>query len=197
MSKYFDGWFSIKQAQGVFFIIIGIFSWYSNFHTDENLANWVGIFTVALFIFGISMLYEGSIERYKIIKAPSGGKYDSKSEERVGEYFLRKKIKFYLHPAIKLQKSFGPITIPFMRRILHPDFFLPEYNVYVEYWGMVDDENYNEKRKKKMKDYKANDVDIISIYPKNLENNSLDWNFTQKLLSLIRDREGNNTWNRD
>ena len=76
--------------------------------------------------------------------------------------------------------------------ILRPDFFLPEYKIYVEYWGLIGDKNYDEKRKLKRKAYLENDIDFIDIYPDNLEN--IDWIFTQKLLDLIRSKEGNNTY---
>lgn len=34
-----------------------------------------------------------------------------------------------------------PAKDSFNRRISRPDFYLPEYDVYVEYWGMVDAED--------------------------------------------------------
>ena len=49
--------------------------------------------------------------------------------------------------------------------------------------------------RKKMKHYQENSIDIISLYPKNLKN--IDWDFTQKFFSLIRDKEGTNTFGKD
>ena len=73
---------------------------------------------------------------------------------------------------------------------MEPDFYLPEFNVFVEYWGLIDDAKYKKEKydfKKKM--YTLNDLDFISLYPKNLKN--LDFVFTSKLLDLIKKREGN------
>ncbi len=42
-------------------------------------------------------------------------------------------------------------------------------------------------RKKKL--YKDNSLDLISLYPRNI--NNLDFVFTSKLLDLIKEREGN------
>lgn len=65
-----------------------------------------------------------------------------------------------------------------------PDFYLPEYNVYVEYWGLVDADDeltrtrYARNMRKKMAIYHKNNIKFISIYPRNLEN--LDWIFRAK-----------------
>jgi hypothetical protein len=69
-----------------------------------------------------------------------------------------------------------PATDASGRRISKPDFFLPEHNVYVEYWGMV---NSNEKLERqeyvksmewKIKRYHDNGMKFISIYPQDLGN---------------------------
>ena len=103
----------------------------------------------------------------------------------------KRKIIFELHPKLKVPKTvLGFIDVPFRRIILTPDFFLPEYDIYVEFWGMIDNEKYKENIfKPKMKIYKSNLIDMISLYPRNLEN--LERDFHQKLLEIVRDREGN------
>lgn len=69
-------------------------------------------------------------------------------------------------------------------RIGYPDFYLPDYDVYVEYWGLVDAddewtrERYIKRMKKKMAQYYRNNIKFISIYPDNLKN--LDWIFRRK-----------------
>ena len=61
---------------------------------------------------------------------------------------------------------------------------------------MIDDKKYKEKFHFKKKKYKENDIEFISLYPKNLEYDKLDFTFTSKLLDLIKDRKGLNTqWN--
>ena len=58
---------------------------------------------------------------------------------------------------------------------------------------MLDNEEYKKRSEFKKKKYEENGIEFISLSPKDLEDrNRLDWNFTQKLLNLIRDREGNN-----
>ncbi|HKU48363.1 MAG TPA: hypothetical protein VJP79_00310 [Nitrososphaera sp.] len=71
------------------------------------------------------------------------------------------------------------------RRISRPDFFLSDYDVYVEYWGMV---NSNEKHERqeyiksmewKIRRYHENGKRFISIYPEDLGN--LDVSLKEKL----------------
>lgn len=89
-----------------------------------------------------------------------------------------------------------------------PDFYLPNYGVYVEYWGLVDAEDawtgerYERNMRKKMALYYRNQVKFISIYPSNLEN--LDWIFrknseTSQVLSFLQEeathrQQDHNQW---
>jgi hypothetical protein len=61
---------------------------------------------------------------------------------------------------------------------------LPDYDVYVEYWGMLNVDNdydrskYTRAMKYKMARYHDLGVKFISIYPDNIKN--LDWIFRKK-----------------
>ena len=73
--------------------------------------------------------------------------------------------------------------------ICKPDFYLPEFEVYVEIWGKIDDKLYkNEYYKIKKETYKRNQIECINIYPKNFKN--LDWDFTMKMFELFKERQG-------
>ena len=112
-------------------------------------------------------LFEDTIKKYKIARAYNTKNYDSPPEEQIAGYFERKNIKFYLHPVVKLQKTFWIFSPPFFKETVHPDFFLPEYNVFVEYWGMMENPEYKKKYLFKKKLYSDNLIDFISLYPKN------------------------------
>ncbi len=70
----------------------------------------------------------------------------------------------------------------FKSKISRPDFYLPQYNLFVEYWGLVDSldprtkDNYIRTMRWKMAQYR--NIRFISIYPSNLTN--LDYNFRRK-----------------
>ena len=43
------------------------------------------------------------------------------------------------------------------------DFYLPDGNVYIEFWGMNDDQRYAERKKKKQEMYAANHLNLIDL----------------------------------
>jgi hypothetical protein len=96
----------------------------------------------------------------------------SNAEKRIADYFTENNILFEYEKAAR-----GVYGVP--------DFYLPQYDVYVEYWGLleVDDPSvryrYEQSMRKKMAQYYKNKIKFISIYPRNLDN--LDWVFRKKL----------------
>ena len=99
-------------------------------------------------------------------------------ERRIADYFERNNINYVYEQEARGKGLF------FDYKISSPDFYLPDYDVYVEYWGLVnaDDSwtraNYVRNMKRKMAIYYRNNIKFISIYPDNLEN--LDWIFRRK-----------------
>jgi len=67
---------------------------------------------------------------------------------------------------------------------MHPDFYLPDFNIFVEYWGLVDvpderkKEDYVKKMKWKMAQYYSQRIKFVSLYPSNLDN--LEYVFPRK-----------------
>jgi hypothetical protein len=75
-------------------------------------------------------------------------------------------------------------AIIFKRTFAHPDFYLPDYNVYVEYWGLLGASNeYERVMKWKMAQYHRNNIRFISLYHDNLRN--LDWIFRAKFRRVV------------
>jgi hypothetical protein len=89
-----------------------------------------------------------------------GEEVKSKSEKMIADYFTSNNIKYVYEPRLR-------------GRYAVPDFYLPDYNVYVEFWGLltVQDAWLAQKHEKSMKRktaiYHKNNVKCISIYPKN------------------------------
>lgn len=183
----FKNWFSTKQKFSIFFIVIGLLLF--SVKPDESFKTLRIIIIIVIALSAIQFWNE-SIRRYKILVPYKKNKYDSKAEEKIADYFKRKNIIYNHHPEIKVSKPFLTLTIPFVNTKIEPDFFLPEFNVFVEYWGLINDSEYKKNSyDKKKKLYKTNELDFISLYPKNL--NNLDFVFTSKLLDLIKERDGN------
>ncbi len=100
----------------------------------------------------------------------------SYAEKRLADYFDKNGILYKYEPELRGIRA-------------HPDFYLPEYGVYVEYWGLVDADDpevkarYVKGMKIKMAKYYKNNISFISIYPKNLEN--IDWIFRKKFEDVM------------
>ena len=103
-------------------------------------------------------------------------------EKRIADYFERNNIRYVYEKEARTNALF------FSSKISNPDFHLPDYDVYVEYWGLVNaDDDYTRTRyvrnmKRKMASYYKNNVKFISIYPDNLKN--LDWIFRVKFRKI-------------
>lgn len=107
----------------------------------------------------------------------------SGGERKIANYFIKNNIDYVYETTLYKRNAFR--RYPFAL----PDFYLPKYKVYVEYWGLVDADDastrtrYNASMRKKMAQYYENDIRFISIYPDNLDN--LDWIFRKKFKDAI------------
>lgn len=115
----------------------------------------------------------------------------SHAEKRIADYFASNGIRYVYERGAQTD------ALIFKRTFAHPDFFLPDYDVYVEYWGLLGaSKHYERNMKWKMAQYHRNNIKFISLYPKNLDN--LDWVFRAKLKDvtgyvLPRDSPGGDT----
>lgn len=101
----------------------------------------------------------------------------SNSERRIADYLAQRGIRYsYEQPAMA---RWG------FRRISRPDFYLPDYGVFVEFWGLVDvpdgstRSRYERSMRWKMAQYHRNGIRFVSLYPRDLDN--LDTAFRYKL----------------
>ena len=101
----------------------------------------------------------------------------SNSERVIADYFTRTGIRYvYETPAMR---RWG------FKRISRPDFYLLDYGVYVEFWGLVNLPNnstrsrYERSMRWKMAQYHRNGIKFVSLYPSELSN--LDTAFRPKL----------------
>ena len=60
-----------------------------------------------------------------------------------------------------------------------PDFYLPEFNLYIEYYGRVGNQDYDSRTAEKQAAYAANDLNILPVYP---------WNLVQHWPNYLLDR---------
>jgi len=55
------------------------------------------------------------------------------------------------------------------KKVANPDFYLPQFNIWIEFWWL-DDDKYNKVKEFKMKKYKEYWLKYISIYWKDIRN---------------------------
>lgn len=53
---------------------------------------------------------------------------------------------------------------------IYCDFYLPNKKVYIEYWGLEDDEKYKDRKDKKLQIYRREDLNLIELTDKDIKN---------------------------
>jgi hypothetical protein len=102
----------------------------------------------------------------------------SRAEQRIADYFDSLGLRY------EYERELESGVWIFTEKVSSPDFYLPDFDVYVEYWGMLgvkndyDRSKYTREMKYKMARYHDLGVKFISIYPDNLKN--LDWIFRKR-----------------
>lgn len=161
-----------KLIGGIIFLVLGVLLAIMGDKVFNSHA--IGIILTILSL--LYVIHQASL-RYVIKFHKNTKKFKSGKEAFIANYFDKKKIKYQYEKPLKLGKQ-----------KLHPDFFLPEFDVYVEYWGMwPSDFDYRKECNIKRKQYKEYDIPLVELYPDNLVSiNQLDWKFTERLLKILK-----------
>lgn len=80
------------------------------------------------------------------------GRVRSFAERRITRYFDKLGIEYVYEKELVLDG-----------KKIHPDFYLPKFNVYVEFWGMVYDPKYRNIMAAKMRLYAKHKIPVISL----------------------------------
>ena len=89
-----------------------------------------------------------------------GEEVRSKAEKVIADWLYQHGVRYsYEHPAFDAWGSCVGV----------PDFYLPDFGVYVEYWGLVGaDRGYARKMERKKERYLRSGVRVVSLYPRDL-----------------------------
>jgi len=85
--------------------------------------------------------------------------FKSEGERRIAYFLDSNSIKYHYEPGILVQSTEKK------PRIWYPDFHLPEFNIYIEYYGLVGNQNYDIGIKTKESVYSKMGLDVVSLYP--------------------------------
>jgi hypothetical protein len=87
----------------------------------------------------LSLLFPPQKQYGQRCVTPIGEEVKSHAEQRIAEYFQSNGIRYRYEPLV--EAGFWIFT----SKVSRPDFYLPDYDVYVEYWGMVDVEDQRKR----------------------------------------------------
>ena len=97
-------------------------------------------------------------------------KLKSEGERRIARFLEENSIKYQYETGVLVN---SPKDRP---RIWYPDFHLPEFAAYIEYYGLAGRKNYDRGIKRKESAYSQMGLDVIPVYP---------WTFTENWQGYI------------
>lgn len=101
--------------------------------------------------------FEKNVEEAKKLRTTNEVAVQSQGERRIGNYLAENGIRYVYDERFRIAAS----------AILRPDFYLPEFDLYIEYWGM-DTDDYLERRREKQFLYQRAGKKLISLTPDDL-----------------------------
>jgi hypothetical protein len=117
--------------------------------------------------------YDTKVELNKNIRTKDGTFVQSDGERKISEWLYSHGIKYRYDQRYRIIENYS----------VRPDFYLPEFDVYVEYWGM-DTIDYKIGMLKKLKLYQQQGKKLISLYPE--DKNNLDIVLKRKLEKYMK-----------
>ncbi len=115
--------------------------------------------------------FDTRVEVQKTIRTTDGTLVQSVGERSIADWLAAHRIAYRYDDRLRIVEG----------RQIRPDFYLPEYDVYIEYWGM-DTVDYKIGMLIKQQMYQHAGKKLISIYPK--DKPCLDALLSEKLLRL-------------
>ncbi|MBN1268693.1 MAG: HEAT repeat domain-containing protein [Kiritimatiellae bacterium] len=101
--------------------------------------------------------FETQVEINKTIEARDGTVVQSEGERRIADWLTARGIAYRYDAKYRIIAEFQ----------IRPDFYLPELDVYIEYWGL-DSPQYKMSMYKKQMLYQQEGKRLISVHPKDL-----------------------------
>ena len=117
--------------------------------------------------------FEADVVAAKQLRTTDDVAVQSRGEKRIGDWLLQKKIEYVYDERYRIA---GDVSI-------RPDFYLPEFDLYIEYWGMQEQDYLARKSEKKFL-YQRAGKKLISLDWRDLEN--IEAILEEKLSRYIR-----------
>lgn len=117
--------------------------------------------------------FEADVASAKRLRTADDVAVQSRGEKRIGDWLSRKRIEYVYDERYRIA---GDVSI-------RPDFYLPEFDLYIEYWGMQEQDYLARKSEKKFL-YQRAGKKLISLDWRDLEN--IESVLEEKLSRYIR-----------
>ncbi len=101
--------------------------------------------------------FETQVEINKTVEARDGTLVQSQGERRIAEWLTANGLAYRYDSKYRIISEFQ----------IRPDFYLPELDVYIEYWGL-DTPQYKMSMYKKQTLYQQQGKKLVSVYPKDI-----------------------------
>ena len=111
--------------------------------------------------------FEKKVDNKKKIYTKKGMAVQSLGEQKIADYLYDKDIDFDYDKKISLKFN-TPNKHGYTTELVRPDFYLTEFGIIVEYWGMKGEPDYDNKMDWKKTKYAESKTKYISIYKEDL-----------------------------
>ena len=112
--------------------------------------------------------------RGRICRTLRGELVKSQAEKRIADWLYLNHIEYRYEPLVYIAAGFLS-----RRTLARPDFYLPRFGAYIEYWGLVNFAGYRKRMMRKLAHYHERGLRVVSLYPSDMKN--LPENLSRKL----------------
>lgn len=114
---------------------------------------------------------EGFREKFPpTIRASDGHMVRSRGEAMIDAFFYEKRIVHAYERLVPVEDT------------MYCDFYLPDLNLYIEFWGMESNPKYKERKTKKLEIYRRNSLNLLEVKDEHI--NNLDDFLTAQLVKF-------------
>lgn len=115
-------------------------------------------------------------------KINTANQFKSAGERKIAEVLDKYGISFkYESPVIVIDNDSK-------QRIWYPDFYLPEFGLYIEFFGLAGVPSYDEMIREKLAVYRNHQIEVIPVYQKNI-NSGFKFYLTDKIAGSLAQRQ--------
>lgn len=121
-----------------------------------------------LYDFAHKRLFELETEKKKVLKTSKGLMVQSEGEKKIANFLEKHHIDFDYDEVITLEGRERNKN-GYLKSWIRPDFYLTEFDIIIEYWGLKGTKDYDKRTVEKKRLYKEAGKRFISISPEDLK----------------------------